>query len=125
MRRGDDVGARGEVERGLLVLRAADIHRGAGDALLVERARERRLVDQIAARQVDEEGGWPHVRESGGVHQVLGRLIGDGEADDEIRARQQVLERTCATPGSATVLQGSATSTVMPSATPSLARYSR
>jgi hypothetical protein len=55
VRRRDDVGATGQAGRGHLVGRAADIHRRARDPPLVERARERRLVDEVAARGVDEE----------------------------------------------------------------------
>lgn len=50
VRRGDHVGASRQKRRGHLIGRAADIERGAGDCLIVERRRERRLVHQIAAR---------------------------------------------------------------------------
>ena len=88
-----DVGAARERRRRHLVRRAADVERGAGDAFCLERCGERRLVDQIAARQIDEIGRLLHRREGRSVHQVFGRLVGDGEADDEIGARQEIGQR--------------------------------
>ena len=51
------------------------------------------FVDQVAARHVDEEGVGLHAREGRRVHQILGLLVGDGEADHVVGAAQKILQR--------------------------------
>ena len=93
MRRGDDVGQAGEFGRRHLVRCPADIHGGAGDATFGQGLRQCRLVDEIAARHVDEEGIGLHAPEGRLAQQVLGLLVGDGEADHVVGARQKIVER--------------------------------
>ena len=90
VRSSDHVGAPRQCERGHLVLCAANVKGSAGDALVVERAGKRGLVNQVAARQIYEIGRRHHLREGFGVHQILGLLVGNGEAHDEIRSCQQI-----------------------------------
>src|SRR5712692_5986858 len=93
VRRRDHVGPARELERGHLVRRTPNVDRGARDAPLLERPLERRLIDQIAARQIDEERTRLHLRESRGVHQILGFLGRDGEAYHEVGFGEQRVER--------------------------------
>ena len=79
VRGGDDIRTPGEEQRRLLVGRAPDIHGGAGDQLAVERILQGLLVHEVSARHVDEIGRLLHSCEGGGVHQVLGRLVGNDE----------------------------------------------
>src|SRR5262249_27699893 len=88
----DHVGASRQRERRHLILRPANVKSCAGDALVVERTRKRGLVDQVAARQIYEIGRWHHLRKGFGVHQILGLLVGDGQAHDEIGSSQQFCE---------------------------------
>jgi len=90
VRRRDDVGAGRDGGIGHLHLRAADVDGAAGEPARVERARESRFVDEVAARDVDEESAALHARERRVVHQVL-RLGRRGrEAHDVIRRREQL-----------------------------------
>ena len=93
MGRRDNVRQPREFRRRHLVGRAADIHGGAGDTVFRQDLQQRRLVDQIAARHVDEEGVRLHAGEGRRVQQVLGLLVGDGEADHVVGAAQQLLHR--------------------------------
>src|SRR3954470_7980745 len=61
MRRGDYVGPRGEARRRHLVGRAADVHGEAGEVAGIERRFDGLLVDEIAARYVDETGTALHL----------------------------------------------------------------
>ena len=56
-------------------------------------ADERRLVDEIAARQVDEERMRLHSRQRRLPDQVFGLLVGDGETDDKVGTAKQIVER--------------------------------
>ncbi len=67
--------------------------RRAGNAVLAQRRRQCRLVDQIAARQIDEKGVLLHPRQGRLPDQILGLFIGDGETDDIVGARQEIVER--------------------------------
>ena len=58
-----------------------------------KRRRQRRLVDEIAARQVDEEGMRLHARQRRLPDQVFGLLVGDGETDDVVGSDKQIVER--------------------------------
>ena len=71
--------------------RAADIHRGAGDAVS-RTPRRRRLVDQIAARQVDEVGMRLHPRQRR-LPIRFSVCSGNGEADDKVGPDKQIVER--------------------------------
>ncbi len=85
VRRGDHVGARSEPRRGHLVRRSSHVERAARDVPGIERRLQRRLVDQVAARDVDEIGAALHLGEGGVVHQVFGFRRRDGERHDEVR----------------------------------------
>src|SRR6187399_504028 len=63
MRGGDDVGKLRKLRTWHLVGRAADIHRGTGDTILEQRLRQRRFVDEVAAREIDEDGMLLHARQ--------------------------------------------------------------
>jgi hypothetical protein len=89
VRRRDDVGAAREIRARHLVGGAADIHCRPGDAALVEGAGKRRLVDEIAARGVDEKGGRLHACERRRVDEVLGLGGCDRERHDEVAGREQ------------------------------------
>ena len=93
MRGRDDVRQPGQLRRRHLVQRAADIHRGAGNAVLAQRRRERRLVDEIAARQVDEERIGAHPRQRRLPDQIFGFFIGDRETNDKVGSAEQIVER--------------------------------
>ena len=54
---------------------------------------ERCFIDQIAARQIDEEGMLLHPRQRRLPDQVFGLLVGDGEADDVVGPAKQLVER--------------------------------
>jgi hypothetical protein len=88
MRRGDDIRARGEARRRHLVRRTADVHGAAAEMARHERGLERLLVDQVAARDVDEIGAALHLREGTSVHKLLGLRAGEGERDDVVRLRR-------------------------------------
>ena len=82
----------GQLRRHLrLVL--VDVEAGREERALLQRAGERGRVDQPAARRVDQHGARPHARERRGVDQVtcLGRER--HVQRDEVRARQQLVER--------------------------------
>ena len=53
-------------------LGVGDVERGAGDLPVVQRLRERLVVDDRAARRVDQDRGRLHQRERVGVDQVAG-----------------------------------------------------
>ena len=90
--RGDHVGAGGEMRRGHLVGCAAYVQSSAGDALLIEGGCERRLVDEVAAREVDEERVGAHEPQLRRADQVLGLLGGHRQRQHEIGALQQLVE---------------------------------
>ena len=56
-------------------------------------ADKRRLVDEIAARQVDEERMRLHARQRRLPDQVFGLLVGDREADHKVGTAKQIVER--------------------------------
>ncbi len=66
-----------------------EAERGAGEVPGIEGRAERRLVDQVAARRVEEEGAALHAGKGDPVHQVLGFRRCHGEADDEVGRAQQ------------------------------------
>jgi hypothetical protein len=68
--------------------------------------RQRRLVDEIAARQVDEEGMRLHARQRRLPDQVFGLLVGDSETDDKVGSAQQIVERHMLKSCSLTVAKG-------------------
>jgi hypothetical protein len=55
-----------------------------------------RLVDEVAARQFDEEGVPLHARQRRPPDQVFGLLVGDRETDDKVRSDKQIVERSAA-----------------------------
>ena len=93
MRRRDHIRKSCELRRRHLVRRAADIHRRASDALLAQRRRQRGLIDEIAAGQIDEEGVRLHPRQRRLPDQIFGLFVGDREADDVVGAGKQIVER--------------------------------
>ena len=78
--------------RGHLVGRAADVERGAGDASLVEGDRERRLVDEVAAREIDQECIAAHEPQLRRADQIFGLLRRHRQRQYEIGALQQLVE---------------------------------
>jgi len=76
-----------------LIPGTADVQRRSGNAVLAQRRDQRSLIDEIATGQIDEECVRPHLRQGGLPDQILGLLIGNGETDDIIRTRQQIVER--------------------------------
>ena len=56
-------------------------------------ADKRRLVDEIAARQVDEERMRLHPRQRRLPDQIFGLFIGDREADDKVGTAEEIVER--------------------------------
>ena len=92
MRRRDHVWQAGEVGRGHLVGGAADVHGAAGDRARAQGLLERLLVDQVAARDVDEVRGALHPKKLVAADQVLGLRRGDGQTDHEVGFFQQRAE---------------------------------
>jgi hypothetical protein len=93
MRGGDDIREPRELRRRHLIRRAANIHRRARDAALAQCVGQGLLIDQIAARQIDEKGVRLHPRQSRLPDQIFGLLIGDREAHHIVRAAEQIVER--------------------------------
>ena len=91
MRRADDVG---EAEQRALPgrLDLEHVERGARHLPRLQGCRQRPLVDQAAARAVDDAHALPGLGESGGVDDVL-RLVGErGMQRDEVGAAQEPIE---------------------------------
>ena len=92
MRRPDDVR---ELEQSFARgqrLRVEDVETCAGDASLAQRLDERVLIDDRAARDVDEEGGRLHQPQPARVEQAA-RLVGQRAGDDDdVGVREQRLE---------------------------------
>src|SRR6266851_4644233 len=78
------------VGRGRLLVE--DVERGAGDLVAAERVMQRLLVDDAAARGVDEKRGSLHARQPGGVEEAdrLRRLRAMDR--DEIGAGDRLVE---------------------------------
>ena len=73
-------------------LARVDVERGAGDRSGLQRGRQRRQVDDLAARAVHDDGGRLHLRERVGVDEVA-RLLGERRVQrDEVRAAEQLVE---------------------------------
>ena len=68
------------------------VERGAAEMAGIERGDERLLVDQRAARSVDEVGALFHLGEGFGVHQAARRRLQRRVHRDEIGARQQIVK---------------------------------
>jgi 2-methylisocitrate lyase-like PEP mutase family enzyme len=84
----------GRVQRIVLRCRflVEDVERGAGDAVCLQRVIKRRLVDDAAARRVDDESGPLHVRQPRRVEEP-DRLGGFRAMDrDEIGPRDSGVE---------------------------------
>src|SRR5262249_27008089 len=92
MRSGDDVGHFQERRRHVrLVLEYVEAR--AGDLALLERARQRLLVDDRPARGIDQEGGRLHQREFTGTDLVSGRGQQRRMQRHEIGIPEQLIER--------------------------------
>ena len=59
----------------------------------LERHRERRLVDEAAARRVDEEGAGPHLLDRVLVDEVVVVLVEGAVQRDAVGLEEQVLQR--------------------------------
>ena len=91
VRRPDDVG---ELEQRLALgqrLRVEDVEPRAGDASLAQRLDERVLVDDRAARNVDEEGGRLHQPQPARVEQTARLVRQRAGDDDDVGVREQRL----------------------------------
>src|SRR4051794_17077512 len=92
VRRDDDVVELEERVVGGRRLLLEDVDRGAGDGPVDERPMQRLLVDDRAARRVDEIGGGLHQRELARADQLARRLVEVARDTDEVRLAQQRLE---------------------------------
>ena len=99
MRRGDDLRMAREIGHRHLVRRAADVERAPGEPSGVERGPQRLVVDEVAARRVDEVRAGFHLRERRRVHQLLGLVVRDDQANDEIRLREHCRHLALLHPG--------------------------
>ncbi len=93
VRRRDHVLARGKPRRRHLVGRAPDVHRAAGEPPGIERRLERRLVDQVAARDVDEVRAFLHLVEGLRIHEVFGLGGRHREGHNVVGFLQQLVQR--------------------------------
>ena len=78
-----------------------DVERGAGDLARPDRVRERRLVDELAARGVDDPDAVAHLRERSGVEEAA-RLLRQRQVEgEEVRGGEDVLgSSACSAPSS-------------------------
>ena len=72
-----------------LVRRTADVERRATQVPTVERAQQGGVVDQVAARCIDEVRTPLHAGKRFVFQQVFGRCIGSCQADHEVGLRQE------------------------------------
>ena len=100
VRRGDDVRARGDGRRRHLVGRAADVQRAAAQAPGIQCSNQCRLVDQIAARRIDENGALLHGRELPFADEVFRFRRRDREGNDVIGFGDKFFEGNGFNPGS-------------------------
>jgi hypothetical protein len=101
----DDVREPPERAVGRQRLGREDVEPGAAELIVEERLDERRLVDDLAASDVDEPGAPPHRRERARVEQTP-RLDGErGRDGDRIGPMEQVVEAV-ARPGRARLVAG-------------------
>ena len=76
-----------------MIWRAADIHGGAGQMLCFKCHHQCCLINQFAAREIDEARTRLHGRKGSDVEQMLGGSVGNREADHDIRSCQHFIER--------------------------------
>ena len=119
VRRGNHPRMPRQHRRGHLVGRTSHIHGAAGQVADVQRLQQGALVDQVAARGIDEERTGLHRGEAGGVHQVLGCGYRWRQAHHMVGPCQQRAEFELLDAGASTRSCGSQASTCMPKAWPS------